>query len=313
MGETIKYSFGYFNKFKNLNLDIDDELQGRIDTISKIIDNNIGFTYYDKNKQKFKYLKNKSLKNSKVWRIDRTIINKKIDSDLDKHKYEINSLLNKLSPKNFDSIIAKIMAYFDIQNNAGLESDNLLKYIIDNLFLKAVIQPIYCPYYVKFIKILDSKFIINELLDVKCVEYKNILNATNDNNDDGLSEQEKYDKFCEENKNKIFKDGYTQFIGELFNNKLIKLKLITENIKFFVENFKILIKSWDTENENHENNIIMVDSIISCLYKLILTTIKNINNKKTICNNLKIIFQNKDLLSKKLQFKLIDLNELIAF
>ena len=313
MGEPIKYSFGYFNKFKNLNLDIDDELQGRIDTISKIIDNNIGFTYYDKNKQKFKYLKNKSLKNSKVWRIDRTIINKKIDKDLDKHKYEINSLLNKLSPKNFDSIIAKIMAYFDIQNNAGLESDNLLKYIIDNLFLKAVIQPIYCPYYVKFIKILDSKFIINELLDVKCVEYKNILNATNDNNDDGLSEQEKYDKFCEENKNKIFKDGYTQFIGELFNNKLIKLKLITENIKFFVENFKILIKSWDTENENHENNIIMVDSIISCLYKLILTTIKNINNKKTICNNLKIIFQNKDLLSKKLQFKLLDLNELIAF
>ena len=313
MGEPIKYSFGYFNKFKNLNLDIDDELQGRIDTISKIIDNNIGFTYYDKNKQKFKYLKNKSLKNSKVWRIDRTIINKKIDSDLDKHKYEINSLLNKLSPKNFDSIIAKIMAYFDIQNNAGLESENLLKYIIDNLFLKAVIQPIYCPYYVKFIKILDSKFIINELLDVKCVEYKNILNATNDNNDDGLSEQEKYDKFCEENKNKIFKDGYTQFIGELFNNKLIKLKLITENIKFFVENFKILIKSWDTENENHENNIIMVDSIISCLYKLILTTIKNINNKKTICNNLKIIFQNKDLLSKKLQFKLLDLNELIAF
>ena len=54
MGETIKYSFGYFNKFKNLNLDIDDELQGRIDTISKIIDNNIGFTYYDKNKQKFR-------------------------------------------------------------------------------------------------------------------------------------------------------------------------------------------------------------------------------------------------------------------
>lgn len=313
MGETIKYSFEYFDKFKNLNLGIDDELQSRIDTITKIIDNNIGFTYYDKNKQKFKYLKNKSLNNSKVWRIDRTIIKKKIDSDLDKHKYEINSLLNKLSPKNFDSIIAKILVYFDSQNKDDSESENLLKFIIDNLFLKAVIQPIYCPYYVKFIKILDTKFKINELLDVKCVEYKNILNATNDNKDDGLSEQEKYDKFCEENKNKIFKDGYTQFIGELFNNKLIKIKLITENIKFFVENFKILIKSWDTENENHENNIIMVDSIINCLYKLILTTIKNINNKKTICNNLKIIFQNKDLLSKKLRFKLLDLNELINF
>jgi len=204
------------------------------------------------------------------------------------------------------------LVYFDTQNKDDSESENLLKFIIDNLFLKAVIQPIYCPYYVKFIKILDAKFIINELLDVKCVEYKNILNnSTNDNKDDGLSEQEKYDKFCEENKNKIFKDGYTQFIGELFNNKLIKLKLITENIKFFVENFKILINSWDTENENHENNIIMVDSIISCLYKLILTTIKNINNKKNICSNLKIIFQNKDLLSKKLKFKLLDLNELI--
>ena len=310
MGETIKYSYEYFNKFKNINLDIDQELQDKINYITEIINNNIGFTHYDKNKQKFKYLnKKKSVNNNKVWRIDRTIIKKNKDNEIDKYKYEINSLLNKLSPKNFDSIIQKILVYFNF------DKEILLKFIIDNLFLKAVIQPIYCPYYVKFIKILESKFKINELLDIKCVEYKNILNNTNNDNNDndnGLSEQEKYDKFCEENKNKIFKDGYTQFIGELFNNKLIKQKLIIENIKFFVDNFKIIMKSWDTKSDNHNNNILFVENIISCLYTLVLTTIKNIDNKKNIINNLRHIFQNKNLLSKKLQFKLLDLNDLIS-
>ena len=39
--------------------------------------------------------------NHNQWRLKKTIIKKNINSDLDKYKYEINSLLNKLSKKQF--------------------------------------------------------------------------------------------------------------------------------------------------------------------------------------------------------------------
>ena len=181
-------------------------------------------------------------------------------------------------------------------------------FLIDNIFLKAVIQPVYCPYYVKFIKLLFKKYKIDKLLDIKCIEYKNVLNETTSKSDEGLTEQEKYDKFCEENKNKVFKDGYTQFIGELFNNNMTKIKVIIENIKFLVENFKILTKTYS--NENTENND-LIERILSCLYKLISTTIKNINNKKAITNLITPVVDYKKNLKKKMQFKILDIVELI--
>ena len=53
-----------------------------------------------------------------------------------------------MSPKNFENIQNKIIDYFFKSDSC----DELVNSTIDNIFRKAVMQPIYCPYYVKFLK-----------------------------------------------------------------------------------------------------------------------------------------------------------------
>ena len=64
----------------------------------------------------------------------------------------------ELISKNYSKIVLQIMTYFekpDLKEDENLKE--ILKLTIDNIFQKAVMQPIYCPYYVKFIKTLDDK------------------------------------------------------------------------------------------------------------------------------------------------------------
>ena len=214
-------------------------------------------------------------------------------------KLAFNSLLNKISPKNYNNIIKQIVVHFN--ENKDLIND-LLKPIIDNIFLKAVSQPIYCPLYVRFIKLIDSKFTITLLLKNKCLDYKKILEVQDkQNSKENLSEQELYDKFCEENSNKIFKTGYSQFIGELYNNHLIKEDVITDNIRGFINNFKIIIVK-------EEKDINIIESIIICLSKLLITTYNNIKIRNF---SIKDMYFHRECLSKRLQFKIEDINEFV--
>ena len=301
-----KYNYNQFIKLKHIEQENDPILDNNIELIKKII-NNSTKSYYDKNKYKinkkdynYEKDKEKSLTENK-WRINKTIIKKNINTKIDKHVYEINSLLNKLSPKNYNNIIKQIFVYFN--EDIDLIND-LLKPIIDNIFLKAVSQPIYCPLYVRFIKLINSKFNINLLLRTKCLDYKKILEVQDSQNSkENLSEQELYDKFCEENSNKIFKTGYSQFIGELYNNNLIDATIIVDNIMFFVNNFKIVIKNGDME---------MIENIIICLFKLIITTHTNLKlTKFSVNDNITNIYNNKSGLCKRLQFKIDDLKDFL--
>lgn len=301
-----KYNYNQFINLKNIEQEIDPILDNNIELIKKII-NNSAKSYYDKNKYKINRKdysydkdKDKSLTDNK-WRINKTIIKKNINTKIDKQVYEINSLLNKLSPKNYDNIIKQIFVYFNVETDC---INDLLKPIIDNIFLKAVSQPIYCPLYVRFIKLIDSKFNINMLLKNKCLDYKKILEVQDkQKTKENLSEQELYDKFCEENTNKIFKTGYSQFIGELYNNNLIDDTVIVDNIMFFVNNFKIVINNGDMD---------MIENIIICLFKLITTTYTNLKlTSFSVNDNITNIYNNKSGLCKRLQFKIDDIKDFL--
>ena len=301
-----KYNYNQFINLKNIEQEIDPILDNNIESIKKII-NNSAKSYYDKNKYKinrkdysYDKAKEKSLIDNQ-WRINKTIIKKNINTKIDKQVYEINSLLNKLSPKNYDNIIKQIFVYFNVETDC---INDLLKPIIDNIFLKAVSQPIYCPLYVRFIKLIDSKFNINMLLKNKCLDYKKILEVQDTQmTKENLSEQELYDKFCEENTNKIFKTGYSQFIGELYNNNMIDDTVIVENIMFFVNNFKIVINNGDMD---------MIENIIICLFKLIITTHTNLKlTKFSVNDNITNIYNNKSGLCKRLQFKIDDIKDFL--
>lgn len=305
----ITYNYNQFIQYRNIEQDNDSILDKQLEMIKKTI-NNSSKSYYDKNKYKinkkdycYDKEKDKSLTDNK-WRINKTIIKKNIETEIDKNIYEINSLLNKLSPKNYDKIITKIFVYFNSYKDKD-NIDDLLKPVIDNIFLKAVSQPIYCPIYVGFIKLIDNKFNINLLLSTKCLDYKKILDVKDtENTKDNLSEQEHYDKFCEENSKKIFKMGYSQFIGELYNNNLIDHKIIIDNILFFVNNFKIVINNGDME---------LIENIIICLFKLIKTTYTNLKlTNFSVNDNITNIYNNKSGLCKRLQFKIDDLKDFLT-
>ena len=302
------YSYDIFLEVKqNNNFVIDTTLKESLEIITKIINNNYGISYHEKNskhKHKHKH-KNKDLKfDNELWRTQKkTVIKKEINSDIDKYKYEINSLLNKLSPKNFDNISTKILEYYE----KSLEDDelnNLLISFIDSIFSKAVMQPVYCPYYVKFLKILENKFKILNLIHIKCNNFRDIFTISKINKEN-MTEQEAYDKFCEDNLEKVFKTGYAQFIGELYNNKMIELDMIKSNIDFFMLSLN---------NCNSKDNSIIFENILICISQLIKTTSQhlkvinyNYNDLHKNINNIYINFKG----ANRLKFKLLDLCEYI--
>jgi hypothetical protein len=301
------YSYEVFLEVKQKNnFIIEEKLKESLETITKIIDNNYGISYHEKNnkhKHKNKQKEFKFNNDSDIWRSQKkTIIKKEINSDIDKYKYEINSLLNKLSPKNFDNISNKILEYYE----KSLEEDdlnNLLISFIDSIFSKAVMQPIYCPYYVKFLNILEDKFQILNLIHSKCNNYREIFIISKDGKEN-MTEQEAYDKFCEDNLAKVFKSGYSQFIGELYNNKMIEIDIIKSNIDFFMTSLNDSLESQD-----------LFENILICISQLIKTTsdqLQLINYKyKDLHDNLNNIYKNFNG-GNRLKFKLLDLCEYIS-
>lgn len=240
---------------------------------------------------------------AKSWRITKTRIIKADISELDKHKHEINALLNKLSPKNFTNITNKIIKYY-ISEDSKINNE-LVDSTINNIFLKAVIQPVYCPYYVKFLNMINKEYNKIELINQKCIEYKSIIKPKiEDSEKMELNDKEKYDLFCKANKEKKYKEGYSQFIGELFNNKMISKDTLDQNIDFFVKNLE------ESSLEDAKSNY--VEDLLICICKLFdtVTNTKEKNVIKEYCGRVLNIKQHKEL-PKRLKFKIMDLGDLM--
>lgn len=307
------YSYEFFfeikdNQEKTEPTEPTETIKNSLEIISNIIENNYGVTYHEKNNKHKKRNKNNNNNNTNYkvmdqakWRLKKTTINKNINCDLDKYKYEINSLLNKMSPKNFEVISNKIMEYYS-KSLTEEDLNNLIVHFIDTIFSKAVMQPIYCPYYVKFLNILENKFKILHLVDEKCNKFRDIFIKSVEEKKQ-QTEQEVYDKFCNDNLEKVFKAGYSQFIGELFNNNMINIDIISSNIDFFMTSL----------NSNIDNDN-MFENIIICIFQLIKTTKNTLSNSNYDYNilygsfiSIYDIYNN----SKRLKYKLMDLCEYV--
>lgn len=217
-------------------------------------------------------------------------------------KKELNGNMNKLSNKNSEKIFLSIIKLYS-ENFEIFDYD----YFVDNLFDKAVLQPIYCPIYVKLIILVKDKFdelnnesenVILKLVKNKCEKFKNMINEFVNVNDDVL-DVNNYDDFCDKNKQKLYKKGFSQFIGELYKNDFVDCQYIIEYIDGLINNIKYNL---DNSNTNIENSSI-------CLCQLISTSL----SKKEFLNSdsfdsIKEIIQHK-FLSKKLKFKFLDLIE----
>ena len=220
----------------------------------------------------------------------------------DDMRKELNGNMNKLSNKNSEKIFSSIIKIYN-ENFEIFDYD----YFVDNLFDKAVLQPIYCPIYVKLIILLKDRFdelnpelenVILKLVKNKCEKFKDMINEFVNVNDDVL-DINNYDDFCDKNKQKLYKKGFSQFIGELYKNDFVDCQYIIEYIDGLINNIKYNL---DNSNTNIENSSI-------CLCQLISTSL----SKKEFLNsdsfdNIKEIIEYK-ILPKKLKFKFLDLIE----
>tara|TARA_B110001469_G_scaffold127369_2_gene147985 strand:+ start:3025 stop:4068 length:1044 start_codon:yes stop_codon:yes gene_type:complete len=265
---------------------------------------------------------NLNIKPSDSWRITKTKIIPTNISEIDKKQNEINSLLNKLSPKNYEKIVGKILDYYkdsetdnidntsksvkDTDNKSQIPSPSLIDLTINTIFLKAVLQPVYCPYYVKFLKTIDEKYNKFHIINQKCIEFKNIVKPPkllDESKSISLSEKEQYDLFCKANKEKKYKEGYSQFIGELFNKVMIKMSTLEENLYNFVEALESSSKE-DAKSANVEDLLICICKIIYTVYNKKCKDNKDMIHK--YIKRINVIKTNPDL-PKRLQFKIMDL------
>lgn len=221
---------------------------------------------------------------------------KPLITKLDKYKSEIIIFLNKISKSNVDVIIEKIIHIIN-------ECD-ILEFIIEKIFDLSTCHKDYCTYYVKIIReiilnIDDNKqSLIKEYIKTKIIEFKILLKSNKIKQKESLT----YNEFCENNKLKIFKGGYSQFIGELFNNNIIDYVIIIDTIK-------ILLIELQTNISNHIY-IFIEDYIIGTV-----TIIKTINDSITLVDKKYIISQLEQVkntqIPKRLIFKLMDITDLL--
>lgn len=96
---------------------------------------------------------------------------------------KINQDLNKISNDNWETIIESIkIQYQELINQVELSEGELLrkKYILpilENIYMKSKIQPIYCPYYIKLLlQISDQEFVRIFIKDKKSL-YLRMINT----------------------------------------------------------------------------------------------------------------------------------------
>jgi hypothetical protein len=283
---TFSRDFFYFIK-KNYQCSVKEQIEVKLKEIDVIIDKIIVDTPTQNNN------------NSKNWRNPKpkSLIDKDSLSKEELIINSINSLLNKLAPKNYELIESKTLEICK-ENKDNKET---LEKIIDSVFLKAVMQSTYCPYYVKLInKIIENEIDIINVINSKSKEYQIMLKMEN-NTKLTSTEKETYDEFCEKIKNKTYKAGYSQFIGELLKNNIIEKEIISSCLSLFIENVKILIEN-DINDESIEDNII-------CIYNLVKTTFKMIQYED-IMLELGNIRKTSDL-QRRLKFKIMDLEDIL--
>jgi hypothetical protein len=247
-----------------------------------------------KNKNK----ENTSDSNSNNWRFKKQSAvekRKKKMSKMELSRGELNSVLNKISIKNFDNLSLKVTDLIG-------DDKELADFVVENVFKKAVVQPIYCEGYVKLIKLIGEKgFDIASITTNRCEQYSELLKKEDVENNEDLN----YDEFCELMREKKYKVGYSQFIGELFNNELIDYHTFVKNIFAFFENLQLALNK-----DNLDPKDINVENTIICICSLIKTSSNGIkdDDMEFFKNKLKE-FNNMNKYQKRLRYKVLDLIE----
>ena len=304
-----------------MNIDKKNIIQYDIDYILKIKDKykelpeDLDIIYnecYDKIKRSDNYIYIKKLINSMI-KIKQTTIY----SELDKHKMNIISLLNKLTTNNLDIILKNLL-------NIDYNTD-LFLYFIDNIYLKILNEDKNNEEYFNIILYIIKKN--NYYIDINNNFYKLIINKCQDlfnklldnNYIDNLNKSgiNDVDFYFKEKKNLI---QNIKLIGFLYNNDLlsediilyiinnllyncdIKIEILCELLNVIKNKFNITAYQYSINNI-YKNNNSRMKYILEELYDKKedkkINKIENNGIKFTINNKMKLNNLIKEYLSHK--------------
>lgn len=304
----IQYNRDFINSIKNdktnlltqsesiINNLITPQFLESLKIIEKLSIDNIP-THNFKSKNNYKKKKNFRDKNRPPSKRPTTFLNK-IGEKSEEIKKNVNGNLNKISNKNYEKI-------WNIIKNIYMDNKEDFDFIsfVECIFDKATMQPTYCPLYVRIcndmineLKTIKLDLEFTKLITDKCQEFKTMIEDINLKNNDILDVND-YEDFCQKNKQKVYKKGYAQFIGELYKSKFLEESFIEEYVKALVDN---TLNTLNKEDVNVEDNIICLDKLITTCFNY-----RELQSK-IFFENIRLI-KDHNFLSKKLKFKIMDI------
>lgn len=214
---------------------------------------------------------------------DLEIFNKKLDDfDAEELQKKINSLLNKLTSANFETIYQKTSV---ILKNRKV----LIEFTIKNLMEKAIQMSGLIDVYSKFYKKLYT-LKTEQIFQDTFTELMDVLNGKIDSK---INSAKDYDKFCKYIKDKGKYTGLHILLASLYELKIIKKKQLVDQIKTLETT---ILKSTPEENEKYAE----------CYCKLL----KKLNKKEFI--NIKKVNEIKSagVLKIRMKFAIMDIQDL---
>jgi hypothetical protein len=167
----------------------------------------------------------------------------------EKHLNHIKDRLNKITEDNIDKLTKQILT-----NLRELEGEFIKKFV-NEVFQRAATQPTFIEMYVKLLSnTLKIKPRIRNEINHLIRDFSPIFDIRLERISD-----EDYDKFCEMNKRKTFREGYSSFIVELVSVNMIdidELNSIATNLFS-----KIYSQTQEDMSPNTKENL---ESMIAC-------------------------------------------------
>jgi hypothetical protein len=146
----------------------------------------------------------------------------------------ILSKLNKFSPSNYNEVK-------DFLNEilASGETDFLTDFM-HLIFTKAAAEEIYCPLYAQLLAELADKypFLITEMMNI----YHKFIDIFEEVSEEQCKDTE---EFIKKNKEKKYRKGYSQFVTELYNKKILNKDAFMMSLVKIAEKMSIYAKQAD--------------------------------------------------------------------
>jgi hypothetical protein len=165
----------------------------------------------------------------------------------------ILSKLNKFSTSTYEEI--RDFLYQILGSSDTKESEEFVKEFMNLVFKKAASEEIFCPLYAKLLGEISEKFPII-LVEMNKL-HENYLTIFEECNEDETND---YDSFVVKNREKKYRQGYSQFLSELTSLRILSSSKLILTYNKIVD--QLLIQG------TLENKTVLTDEYIDCLQRI---------------------------------------------